>query len=221
MPVRWFLRLLVAAVLVAAALWTHQTVNLSPPRIVAGLQDLGAAPGALGPLLFIVLCALGMILHTPQIPMVVAGGVVFGKVGGVVYGWLGVTIGAAAMFLVARRFLRDVIRDRFIARFRHLTELDDRLERHGFLTVLGLRLVFFLAPPLNPAMGASRVRFPHFLAGTALGIVPGILLTVSFADQLAALQSWRDLLTAPVLIAALLLAGLLAASSVATRRLMR
>ncbi len=81
--------------------------------------------------------------------------------------------------------------------------------------------MFFLAPPLNPAMGASRVRFPHFLAGTALGIVPGILLTVSFADQLAALQSWRDLLTAPVLIAALLLAGLLAASSVATRRLMR
>jgi phospholipase D1/2 len=217
---RWPLRLLIAAVLVAAALWTHQAVDLSLPRLVAWLQDLTASQGALGPLLFVVLCVVGMVLHAPQIPIVAAGGIAFGKIA-VVYGWLGVTLGAAAMFLLTRLFLREVIRDRFIMRFQRLAELDDRLERHGFLTVLGLRLVFFLAPPLNPAMGASRVRFPDFLAGTALGIVPGMLLTVSFADHLATLQSWRDLFSPSLLVAALLLAALLIVSSVAGRRLMR
>jgi uncharacterized membrane protein YdjX (TVP38/TMEM64 family) len=75
--------------------------------------------------------------------------------------------------------------------------LDERLERHGFATVPTRRLLVFLAPPLNWALGATRVRARHYVAGTALGAVPGIATAVLFADSIAARAPDEPLLGRP------------------------
>jgi uncharacterized membrane protein YdjX (TVP38/TMEM64 family) len=50
---------------------------------------------------------------------------------------------------------------------------------------LALRLVLGLAPLLNWGLGLTGVRVRHYVAGTALGIVPNIVIAVVFADAIA------------------------------------
>src|SRR5262249_10299202 len=99
--------------------------------------------------------------------------------------------------------------------------LDDRLERRGVATVIVLRLLLFLAPPLNWLLGASRVRTTDYVLGTALGILPGIGLTVFLADRITAADSAAQLLTVQILAPAILLAVLLVSGVAVGRRLLR
>src|SRR5262249_60293824 len=96
--------------------------------------------------------------------------------------------------------------------------LDDRLERPGVAPVIVLRLLFFLAPPLNWVLGATRVRLSDYVVGTAIGILPGIALTVFLADRITDARSAADLLTAEVLTPALVLAVLIGAGVTIGRR---
>jgi uncharacterized membrane protein YdjX (TVP38/TMEM64 family) len=117
---------------------------------------------------------------------------------------------------VARDHFQRVV-DR---RFTRLRALDQRLERNGFWTVFALRLVLFLAPPLNWALGATRVSLPHYVAGTALGVIPGMAATVFFADTIARRPPDAPLLSPGVVVAGLLVATGLAGVAVASRRLL-
>src|SRR5262249_61071298 len=92
-------------------------------------------------------------------------------------------------------------------RLPRLRALDARLQRHGLVTVVVLRLLLFLAPPLNWALGASRVATADYILGTALGIVPGIGLTVYLADRVTDAGSATELLTAEILGPAIALAS--------------
>ncbi|HEX7933601.1 MAG TPA: VTT domain-containing protein, partial [Paraburkholderia sp.] len=57
----------------------------------------------------------------------------------------------------------------------------------GLMAVILLRLMP-VAPfsIVNLAAGASHVRFRDFMAGTAIGMAPGVVLATSFARQLVA-----------------------------------
>jgi uncharacterized membrane protein YdjX (TVP38/TMEM64 family) len=112
---------------------------------------------------------------------------------------------------------RDAVRASLIDRFDFLGRLDTRLERHGFLTILMLRLVLFLAPPMNWAIGTTRVRFLHYLAGSIVGVIPGVAVTVIFADAITEPESVWDLLAPGVVIPAVLLPGFLLASALLAR----
>ena len=80
--------------------------------------------------------------------------------------------------------------------------------------------MLFVAPPMNWAIGTTRVRFHHYLAGSIVGVVPGVAVTVSFADAITEAQSMRDLFSLEVVILAALVLGFLLASTLALRRLL-
>ncbi|HEY3191121.1 MAG TPA: hypothetical protein VGJ70_26745, partial [Solirubrobacteraceae bacterium] len=82
-----------------------------------------------------------------------------------------------------------------------------------------LRLVLFLSPPLNWALGATRVPMRHYVGATALGIVPQMALTVFFADAIAS-DARRGVATPRVALAVALLVVFLASAAVVTRRLL-
>jgi uncharacterized membrane protein YdjX (TVP38/TMEM64 family) len=204
---RW-LRLAAFLFLVAAAVWANRCFDLSWSGAVSETRA------------FIGVCIFAALVHAPELAVIALGGVVFGRAGGFVYGWIGGVAGGAVCFMLARHLFRDVVRASLIERFDSLERLDTQLERHGFLTVVVLRLVLFVAPPMNWAIGTTRVRFRHYLAGSIVGVVPGVAVTVSFADAITEAQSVRDLLSLElVLLAALVLAFLLA-STLALRRLL-
>ncbi len=61
-----------------------------------------------------------------------------------------------------------------------------RLDERPITTVLLLRTVFWLAPPLNYALALSSVRFRHYLIGSAAGLVAPVGGAAVFFDWLFA-----------------------------------
>jgi uncharacterized membrane protein YdjX (TVP38/TMEM64 family) len=163
---------------------------------------------------FIGLCIAGIFLHLPEIMLIALGGLLFGGIKGFICGWIGVVVGSTGTFLCVRYILRDVFQKSLESHFHHLRAFDERLAENGFLTVLLMRLVLFVAPPLNWAIGLTRVRLCQYIAGSGLGVIPGITITCYFADSIAGLQSTETLFTVKMALPAGLIATLLIVSGI-------
>jgi uncharacterized membrane protein YdjX (TVP38/TMEM64 family) len=126
-----------------------------------------------------------------------AAGAIFGSGMGTVYANLAATIGATLAFLVARYLLRDAVLLRFGAM---LEGMNRELETRGINYLLFLRLVplfpFFL---INLAAGLTRLPLRTFVAGTALGIIPGGFVYVNAGASLASIESLAGIVSPRVL----------------------
>jgi uncharacterized membrane protein YdjX (TVP38/TMEM64 family) len=160
----------------------------------------GAGIGA--PIAFVALYALLTVAVVPGSVSSVAAGALFGAVWGTALTVLGATLGATGAFLVARRLGRAPWRARIPGRFERL---DARLARHGFLTVLYVRLVpLFPFNAVNYAFGLTAVGTREYVTATALGIVPATFAFVALGSSLTDPGSPRFLLAlAMVLVVAL------------------
>jgi uncharacterized membrane protein YdjX (TVP38/TMEM64 family) len=126
---------------------------------------------------------------------------------------IGATVGATALFLIARSAIGDVLRQRagpFVAR------MADGFSKNAFNYLLFLRLVPvfpFWAVNLAPAL--LGMRLVPFVLATAIGIVPGTVVFSAFGASLGTVFDaggdirLKDVLS-PTLIAALVGLGLLA-----------
>jgi uncharacterized membrane protein YdjX (TVP38/TMEM64 family) len=76
-----------------------------------------------------------------------------------------------------------------------------------------------MSPPLNWALGATRVRLRDYVLGTAVGVTPGIGLGAYLGDALTDAGSWRALLTPEVVLPALLAVAFTVVSVIAGGRL--
>jgi phospholipase D1/2 len=94
----------------------------------------------------------------------------------------GVMISAAVTFALGRRLDRSLVR-RLAGR--RLGQVSRFLYQRGTLAMAAVRLVP-LAPfaVINVVAGAMGVRAGAFLAGTALGLLPGTLVATLFGDEL-------------------------------------
>jgi len=81
--------------------------------------------------------------------------------------------------------------------------------------------LLFLSPPLNWAIGATRVSLRAYVAGTAVGIVPGVAGTVLLADSFAEAETWRDLATPGVLLTIAVVVAVAVAGAAFARRALR
>ena len=97
--------------------------------------------------------------------------------------------------------------------------IDARLAQHGFATVLVLRLLLCMTPPLNFALGATRVRWRDYVLGTAIGITPGIALGAYLGDAVTSAESWTALVHPTLLLPVLLGVALMIGGGRASRRL--
>lgn len=216
---RW-LRPLLLVLLLAGLVWAARTLDLAQHASLQGMRALVDSWAPYGPLVFIGICILGIFLHMPEIPFMAVGGLLFDGLAAFAYGWIAAVVGTTATFLLVRYFARDAFQRSLARRFARLQALDERLARNGFATVLVLRLVLFLAPPLNWALGATRVGTQQYVAGTAVGVVPGIATVVYFAESIASREPGAPILTPGVVVAALLLVAFLVTAAVAGRRLL-
>src|SRR5262249_29453349 len=182
----WLLRLLLIGLVVAGVAWLYYGLDLPGHASVAGMHALVDAHAPYGPLVFMAILVAGILTQTPMMGhlLVAVGGVLWSAIPAFVYGWVGAMVGTTATFLFVRYVAREPVQRALYGRFARLAELDERLAAHGFGTVCVLRLLMLFAPILNWGLGLTRVRTRDYLAGTALGIVPGIAVTVFFADSL-------------------------------------
>jgi uncharacterized membrane protein YdjX (TVP38/TMEM64 family) len=138
-------------------------------------QWLGAASGIWAlPVAVVAFAALAFI-GVPQFMLIAAAVVAFGPLTGFAYSWIGTMVSSLVGFYLGRiagarvleRFSGDGVR-----RFMKL------VGKNGFVASLIVRLVpsapFIV---VNMAAGVTPMRVRHFVAGTAIGIIPKIVLT--------------------------------------------
>jgi uncharacterized membrane protein YdjX (TVP38/TMEM64 family) len=150
-------------------------------------------------------------LGVPQVALIAAAVVAFGPVLGFAYSWIGTMCSACIGFGVGR-----LVGARLLARYsgEGVQRFVRLIARNGFLASLVVRLVPaapFVA--INMAGGVTPMRFVSFVAGTAIGIVPKILLTVMAGNSVVRARGGAMLVNIAVLIVVLLVwlgAGLLA-----------
>ncbi len=163
--------------------------------LVERLDHLVQGAGPLGPVLFILMYAIGS-LAAPVTPFTVAGAVIFGKFYGMFYNLAGDILGASIAFFLGRYFLHGVARNFLETK---LPWLDRKAAEEGFSVIFYLRIFWFPFIVLNYAAGATRIRFREYLLGTTLGLLPPVFIVTYFIgamkELLAAYRRPTDLLT--------------------------
>ncbi|MGE0791497.1 MAG: TVP38/TMEM64 family protein [Sandaracinaceae bacterium] len=179
--VRW-LRIGVLAALFVGSLIVAKLTGLSESVNVESVRDLMRESGPLGFLSFIGVFTIGELMHVPGLVFVGAASIAYGPLWGTVAGFVGAVTSVSVGFLVIR-----AIGGQPLGGFQRpiLQRIFARLESHPIATVAILRIVFILAPALTYALAMSKVRFHHFVIGSALGLALPIPLAVYFFDYLA------------------------------------
>lgn len=161
--------------------------------------------GPWGRVAFVLAFALLEPLGVPGVLFMVPAAALWPAGEALLLSWLGAVgagvLGAAA----ARHLLREAVAARLPPRFRRY---DARLARRPLTTVLLVRLAFFLAPPAHWALGLSAVPMRHLVVGTALGLLPGVVVVVLGSRGAVALAqehpAWAAAAGGGALVAALL-----------------
>lgn len=210
---------LAVAAAVAAGWW----LDLGGTAGVDRVRVLVDRWGVFGPVAYAALVAAATFAQVPLLGSlaIAAGAVVLGGWLASFYGWIGAMVATAATFVVARAIARERVQRALAGRLGRLRTLDDRLARHGFWTVVALRVAGGLSPVLNWGLGLTGVGFGPYMAGTALGIIPGVIVTVVFAEALAGPADGSRLPASPgmlVMVGALVVVALVGAMMAVRRR---
>lgn len=173
--------------------------------LVDGLDRAVRAAGPLGPLLFVLVYAVGSTV-APVTPFTIAGAVIFGKFHGMFYNLAGDMAGASLSFFLGRYFLHGIARDFLETK---LPWLDRKAAEEGFSVIFYLRLFWFPFIVLNYAAGATRIRFRDYFLGSLLGLLPPVFIVTYFIgalkELLAAYRGPADLVTPQIVVPVLLL----------------
>ncbi|KVF65313.1 VTT domain-containing protein [Burkholderia vietnamiensis] len=182
-----------AAVLLIAALalaWRFSPLGheLNVASLARAAMRAAQLPGA--PALLLAGYVLAATLSVPITLLITVTGLVFGAWPGLAYASVGTMAAAAATYGIGRWLGRDAVRRLAGSRANRLSE---RIGRRGVVAMAVLRLLP-IAPftIVNLVAGASHIGLRDYLIGTAIGMLPGIVLTVTFAHQLTAALSHPD-----------------------------
>jgi uncharacterized membrane protein YdjX (TVP38/TMEM64 family) len=139
----------------------------------AALEAWIKEAGATGPLLFILIYALGTVVFLPGSVLTLAGGALFGPVLGTIYNLTGATLGATLAFLVARYLTSGWVEQKARGR---LKQLKEGVEGEGWRFVAFVRLVpLFPFNLLNCALGLTRIKLSHYIIASYLCMLPGAI----------------------------------------------
>jgi uncharacterized membrane protein YdjX (TVP38/TMEM64 family)/rhodanese-related sulfurtransferase len=163
-------RLLLGLVILGGALWLALNRDqLDPAAIEGAIRGLGLW----GPVVHVVLFALGTVLFVPGALFGLAGGLLFGPIWGTILNLAGATLGATAAFLVARYVAADWVRQKAGARLERLIK---GVEEEGWRFVAFMRLVPLIPfNLLNYALGLTRIPLVAYALASLLCMVPGTL----------------------------------------------
>ncbi|MFH1754025.1 MAG: TVP38/TMEM64 family protein [Candidatus Omnitrophota bacterium] len=144
----------------------------------------------------------------PIAPLSLTAGLAFGAAWGAAYLMAAAMIGTSCTFFISRFFGRSLAEKALKGRFK---DLDERLERNGFMTVLFFRVVPLVPyEVLNYAGGLSKIKFRDYFFATLFGLIPGVVIAAFFGGSLGEINGLKDILAPKFLIAAGLMVAILA-----------
>ena len=115
-------------------------------------------------------------------PVALLGGFILGKWVGTVIVVLGMSIGATFLYIFGSYFFKDIIRVKFLNRFK---KLEIKFKNSEFIYLLIYRFIGGIPWQLSCLLPTLfNVKTSNFFFATFIGIIPQIFLAVSIGDGL-------------------------------------
>ena len=115
-------------------------------------------------------------------PIALLGGFILGKWIGTIIVVLGLSIGATFLYIFGNYFLKDIIREKFLNRFK---TLEIKFKNSEFIYLLIYRFIGGVPWQLSCLLPTFfNVKIRNFFFATCIGIIPQIFLAVSIGDGL-------------------------------------
>ena len=135
-------------------------------------------------------------------PLALFAGFIFGKWFGLLFALIGMTIGATLLYIFANFFLKEMIRDKFLNKFK---SLEEKFKRSEFIYLLIYRFIGgtpFQIQNVLPCI--FDVKISNFFWATFLGMIPSLFLVISIGSGLEDIinqnleaPNFIDLITSP------------------------
>ena len=151
---------------------------------------------------FILFSALWVFAAGFGSPLALFAGFIFGKWFGLIFAVIGMTIGATLLYIFANYFLKEMIRDKFLNRFK---KLEEKFRKSEFLYLLIYRFVGGIPFKIQNVLPCIfDVKIFNFFWSTLLGMIPSLFIVISIGsgleeiiDQNLNAPSVIDLITSP------------------------
>jgi uncharacterized membrane protein YdjX (TVP38/TMEM64 family) len=115
-------------------------------------------------------------------PIAFFAGFIFGKWLGLVILIFGMSVGATALYIFANYFLKEMIKDKFLNRFKNL---EDKFKKSEFIYLLVYRFVGGIPFALSNVLPCIfNVKASNFFWATLIGMLPQLFLVVSIGSGL-------------------------------------
>ncbi|MER6118496.1 TVP38/TMEM64 family protein [Streptomyces sp. NPDC001743] len=177
----WSRLSLLVAVLLAAA---TTMLLLEPQRLLTSGWPAQLSGGTAATVFFGLAYGVCTVAFVPRPLLNLAAGALFGSQAGLAAALAGTVLGAGISFMLGRVLGQEALRT--LLRGRWMRAADGQLSRHGFRSMLALRLfpgVPFAAA--NYCAAVSRMGYPPFLVATGLGSIPNTAAYVIAGSEAA------------------------------------
>ena len=115
-------------------------------------------------------------------PIALLGGFIFGKWIGTIVVILGLSIGATFLYIFGNYFLKNIIREKFLNKFKNL---EKKFKKSEFFYLLIYRFIGGIPWQLSCLLPTIfDVKVKNFFLATFIGIIPQIFLSVSIGSGL-------------------------------------
>ena len=132
--------------------------------------------------LFFIFCVVWTLASGFATPITLFAGFVFGKWLGTIIVVSAMSIGATGVYLFANYFLKEIIKDKFLNKFKNLGEKFKKSELNYLLIYRFVGGIPFAISNVLPCI--FNVKTINFFIATLIGIVPQVFIWVSFGSGL-------------------------------------
>jgi len=133
-------------------------------------------------LVFLIFTIVWVIMAGFGLPVALLAGFIFGKWLGTFILIIGMTIGATILYMLGNYFFKEVIKEKFLNRFKNL---EIKFKKSEFIYLLVYRFIGGIPFALSNVLPCIfNVRVSNFFFATLLGLTPQLFLIVSIGSGL-------------------------------------
>ena len=133
-------------------------------------------------LIFLISTIVWVIMAGFGLPIALLAGFIFGKWFGTLLLVIGMTIGATILYILGNFFFKEVIREKFLNKFKNL---EIRFKKSEFVYLVVFRLIGGIPFALSNVLPCIfNVKVSNFFWATLLGLTPQLFLVVSIGSGL-------------------------------------
>ncbi|MDB4157398.1 VTT domain-containing protein [Candidatus Pelagibacter sp.] len=133
-------------------------------------------------LVFLLSTIMWVVMAGFGLPVALLAGFIFGKWLGIFILIIGMTIGATILYMLGNYFFKEVIKEKFLNRFRNL---EIKFKKSEFFYLLAFRFIGGIPFALSNVLPCMfNVRVSNFFWATLIGLMPQLFLVVSIGSGL-------------------------------------